>query len=40
MTDAQIAKSQTMIEIAKLYYLDGMSQDEISRQLHMSRRCV
>lgn len=37
MTDAQIAKSETMIEIAKLYYLDGMSQDEISRQLHMSR---
>ncbi len=36
MTEAQIAKSQLMIEIAKMYYLDGMSQGEISEQMHMS----
>ncbi len=37
MSDSEAHKIQTMIEIAKLYYLDGMSQDAISKQLHMSR---
>ncbi len=40
MPDSEAHKIQTMIEIAKLYYLDGMSQDAISKQLHMSRSNV
>ena len=30
-------KNELMIDIAKKYYLDGMSQDEIAKKLHMSR---
>ena len=37
MTESQIAKSQLMIEVAKMYYLDGMSQNDIAVQMHMSR---
>lgn len=35
--DGQSSKNKLMTDIAKMYYLDGMSQEDIAKTLHMSR---
>ena len=40
MADLPSTKAETMIEIAKMYYLDSLSQDVIASRLHMSRSNV
>ena len=40
MIENQKTKEEIMIEIAKLYYVDGLSQAEIASVLHMSRSNV